>query len=350
LVTPDTVVLDLGAGIGILGLLAAAAGCKRIYLVEPEPVIRLAQELAQRNGIADRIVVLQGKIEDIELPEKVDLIVSVFTGNLLYSEDLLPSLFNARDRFLKPDGKLLPDQAQLLLAPWMSEIHHAENIQRWSEPTLGLDLAPARRFTANEIIWLEHDEVRGDAMSEGVVVAHADLMHDSEANCRGKAAARVSISGDCHGLMAWIRIKLGNDWLDTAPSSPALHWNNALLPLDPPLPLCAGEIIALTLQRPAFGEWTWSLSAAAGLRRHSTFLSRPVSLRDYRLLDANHQALLNSEGVAALHVLGLIDGMHTTAEIADSVLSAFPRQFRDYAAALRFVQIIVVRHCANGTG
>jgi predicted RNA methylase len=111
------VVLDLGAGLGVHGLLAAAAGAKRVYLVEPEPVVQLAKEIARANGLADRIVILEGRIEEVELPEQVDLIISVFTGNLLYSEDLLPSLFHARDRYLKPGGHLVPDFAELLLAP-----------------------------------------------------------------------------------------------------------------------------------------------------------------------------------------------------------------------------------------
>lgn len=56
----------------------AAVGAKRVYLVEPEPVVQLAHELARANGLADRIVVLQGKMEAVELPEKVDLILKFY--------------------------------------------------------------------------------------------------------------------------------------------------------------------------------------------------------------------------------------------------------------------------------
>ncbi|MEE4236564.1 MAG: 50S ribosomal protein L11 methyltransferase, partial [Anderseniella sp.] len=59
-VTSDSVVLDLGAGLGIHGLIAADAGAKRVYLVEPEPVVQIAKEIARANGLADRIVVLEG--------------------------------------------------------------------------------------------------------------------------------------------------------------------------------------------------------------------------------------------------------------------------------------------------
>jgi predicted RNA methylase len=107
-ITPDSIVLDLGAGLGIHGLLSARLGAKRVYLVEPEDIITVAKDIAKANGYHDRVVCLQGKIEEVDIPELVDAIVSVFTGNFLLQEDLLPSLFYARDRYLKPDGTLIP--------------------------------------------------------------------------------------------------------------------------------------------------------------------------------------------------------------------------------------------------
>ena len=169
-VTPDTVVLDLGAGIGIHGLLAAAAGAKRVYLVEPEPVVQLAREIARANGLADRIVILEDRIEDVQLPEQVDLIISVFTGNLLYSEDLLPSLFHARDRYLKPGGRMVPDFAELVLAPVSAPELHAKHIGCWSDPHLGLDFSSGRRFAANEMLWPYREELKADQLAAGGVI------------------------------------------------------------------------------------------------------------------------------------------------------------------------------------
>jgi predicted RNA methylase len=116
-VKPDSVVLDLGAGLGIHGLMAAKLGAKKVYLVEPEDVIHIAKRLAAANGLEDRVECIQGRIEDVTLPEKVDIIISVFTGNFLLMEDLLPSLFHARDLWLKPGGTLIPDSAVMQAVP-----------------------------------------------------------------------------------------------------------------------------------------------------------------------------------------------------------------------------------------
>src|SRR5262249_38747512 len=88
---PDSVVLDVGAGTGIHGLMAARLGARRVYLVEPEDVIAIAAEIAADNGLQDVVRCIQGRIGDIALPEPVDIVVSTMTGNFLLTEDLLPT-------------------------------------------------------------------------------------------------------------------------------------------------------------------------------------------------------------------------------------------------------------------
>ena len=164
-----------GAGLGVHGLLAAATGATRVYLVEPQPVVHVAKEAAHASGLQGKVFIYQDRIEDTHLPEPVDLIVSVFTGNLLFSEDLLPSLFHARDRYLRPGGKLLPDRAQLWLAPLCAPQLHDKHIGHWSQPVMGLDYSHARNFAANEIMWLRREELRGtQRLAKGAVLTWTD--------------------------------------------------------------------------------------------------------------------------------------------------------------------------------
>lgn len=273
-VGPDSVVLDLGAGLGLHGLMAARAGASRVYLIEPAPVCNLARELASANGLADRMVFLSGKAETLELPEKVDVIVSVFTGNLLYSEDLLPVLFDARDRFLAPDGLLLPDCGELWAVPLMDEGLHQEHVACWSAKPYGFDFQAARRFAANELQWLEAGRIRGQRLGEPARLVALDFMQETRADCDCEATLQITQDGLCHGVLTWIRFRLGSAWLSTDPAQAAMHWSNAVLPLDPPLAVRAGETLHLRLRRPHGGEWSWRLSGQDGSRQHSTFLAR----------------------------------------------------------------------------
>ncbi len=342
-VTPDSVVLDLGAGLGIHGLIAAAAGARRVYLVEPEPVVQIASEIARANRLADRIVILEGTIEEMELPERVDLIVSVFTGNLLYSEDLLPSLFHARARYLKPGGQMIPDFAELLLAPVSAPELHTRHVGRWSEKNLALDFSSARRFAANEILWLNRQELKTERLAAGGVISALDLMTANRADCQGEMRCRIEKSGTCHGLLGWTRIRLGAQWLSTDPDSPEVHWSPAMLPLDPPLPLDAGEEIAITLVRPARGEWTWTVSAASGIRRHSSFLAHVDAPRRLRKMAPDYRPTLNARGESTLRILAMMQQGMRNHEIAQALADSDPASFPAVEDALQRVQGLAVR-------
>ena len=64
------VVLDVGTGSGILAIWSAQAGARKVFAVEATNMAEHARELARANGVADIVEVIQGTVEDVELPEK----------------------------------------------------------------------------------------------------------------------------------------------------------------------------------------------------------------------------------------------------------------------------------------
>lgn len=59
--------------------------------------------MAAANGLKDRLKVVAGKIEEIELPEKVDIIISEPMGYMLFNERMLETYLHAK-KWLKPNG------------------------------------------------------------------------------------------------------------------------------------------------------------------------------------------------------------------------------------------------------
>ena len=131
--------------------MAARLGAKRVYLVEPEDVVSVASEAVRANNLQDVVQCLQGGLDDVQIPEPVDVIVSVLTGNLLMSEDLLPILFRARDTIMRPGGALIPDRAAIVVAPVSAPRLHAREISSWSDAQHGVTLEPARAYAANAV-------------------------------------------------------------------------------------------------------------------------------------------------------------------------------------------------------
>ena len=253
-ITPDSVVLDLGAGLGTLGMLAAQLGAKQVYLVEPEDIINVAQEIAQANGYKN-ITCLQGKIEEIELPESVDVIVSVFS-NFLLQEDLLPSLFYARDKYLKPNGVMIPQGAVMKAVPVSIPDFYQKNIACWSEKHLGIDPTVGRNYVSNSIHFAQKELGQARHLSQPAKLLAMDFYSCHDTNCDSKVINTITESGVCHGWVGWFTMQLQDIWLSTAPHKPHLHWSAAFLPLDPAVELHTGEEIELKLQRPTFGDWS----------------------------------------------------------------------------------------------
>lgn len=102
------VVLDVGTGTGILAFFALQAGAAKVYAVDASDSCKIAQILADANGFSSKIEIIKARIEDVELPEKVDIIVSEPIGFLLVHERMLESYVTARERFLKPFGLMYP--------------------------------------------------------------------------------------------------------------------------------------------------------------------------------------------------------------------------------------------------
>ena len=143
------VVLDVGTGSGILAFFAAQAGAARIYAVEASSMAEHCKTLTQHNALTSlNVVVVRGKMEELNLPEKVDVIISEPIGYMLVNERMLETFLHARSKWLKPGGKMFPTQADLFCAPFTDEPLHMEQTSKagfWSYHSFhGVDLSSLR--------------------------------------------------------------------------------------------------------------------------------------------------------------------------------------------------------------
>ena len=341
IIQADSVVLDLGAGLGIHGMVAASYGARHVYLVDSESIIEIASRAITKNGLQDNTTCLHGKIQEIDLPEKVDVIVSVFTGNFLLTEDLLPSLFYARDKYLKAGGQLVPNRAVMKIVPVSAEEFYRDQIDSWSMDSLGFDFSDTRSYVTNNIFYVRQSTMSADFLSEPGDLMELDFITAESAECRNDVTTTITEDGLCHGLLGWFDIRLGSEWLSTSPKSEVTHWSQAFLPLDPPIEVRAGDSFRIGLKRPANGEWTWTVKYGEQAQRHSTFLAVPLSTRQIRKKSEIFVPDLDRKGEAVNQLLSRIDGKRSVSELITELLEAFPDVLQNEEEARKFVIQII---------
>lgn len=127
------VVMDVGCGTGILAIFCAHAGAKRVYAIDASDIAFQANEIVKSNNLSDKVIVLHGRVEDVNIEEMVDVIISEWMGYLLLYETMLPSVIFARDKWLKPGGLILPSHATLYMAPVTHSVRYHESVDFWRD-------------------------------------------------------------------------------------------------------------------------------------------------------------------------------------------------------------------------
>lgn len=172
----DKIVLDIGAGTGILSIFAARAGAKHVYAIENAEIAHFATEIIRQNGLSDKITVIKGKMEEIELPVKeVDIIISEWMGYFLLYESMLDCVLWARDKYLvKEGGKMLPDRAMIYVAAIEDEKYKKQKMGFWKN-VYGVDMSCLQTAAMKEplIDMVDPDMV----ISTSCCILDLDLVH-----------------------------------------------------------------------------------------------------------------------------------------------------------------------------
>lgn len=265
------VVLDVGTGTGILAIWAAQAGAKRVYAVEASSIGTHASTMIAAHGLSDKITLIRGRLEEIELPEFVDVLISEWMGYFLLRESMVGSILVARDKYLKHEGVMYPSEARLLVAPLHSPsfrekkaVEHEEVLANWdalaqeTSQRYSLDLGALRASYEKEGLNYMYNQafqghVPGDVLAgEGVPVLEVDMKTVTSSELFGWKSAvtlrRFEPERPVHAICGWFDVRFcsepqdggeggdGDDSacveLDTSPNKPGTHWGQSVFLLE----------------------------------------------------------------------------------------------------------------------
>ena len=314
-IKPGDTVLDLGAGLGVLGVLACRAGARRVHAVESSAAWALGRDIVRTAGLADRVTFVHASSFDLHLDERVDAIVADVHAPFGLQESGLSSLIDARDRLLKPGGAIVPGELQLAVAPVEAHEPYQRRVGVWEQRVMGLDLSTVRTSAANRPYPARFTESHLLAPSMPVVPA---LRLDDATGHRlgGSATSTVARAGTLHGVcLSFVSTLVPGITLRNAPGdSGTTNFAHAFLPIESPFEVEAGD--ALEIQADVFDglDMRWRVTATSGTtgRRHrveqSTLFSRPLSSAQLRRDREDYCPTLTARGRLERDLMGRFDG------------------------------------------
>ncbi len=259
-VRPGDIVLDLGTGTGILSQWALEAGASRVYGIDLNaPILAEAVARLERRGFASRFVPINELSFAVELPERVDVLLSEIMGNMADNEDFQTILWDASVRFLKPGGIMLPRAVSSFIVPVAAEVAHhyvgTGNIATLN-PGYSIDRLCREKGTGN-LFNLYYDAIipQQAYLSAPQSIRTYQEGFDQPSQYRVSRSFQIERDGMFTGFKAYFvaqlsdRVQLDISGDDIEREQTSDSWKHAFLPIEHPISLRSGDELKLDFSR-----------------------------------------------------------------------------------------------------
>jgi tetratricopeptide (TPR) repeat protein len=255
-IKPDSVVLDIGTGSGLLSMMAAKYGAKQIYTCEASShIAEVAQKIIEKNGFKEKVSVFNLKSTQLtqkELTEKPNLIIAEIFDAGLIGEMAIPSFRHALKELCAENCQVIPAKAQvmgrLLHLPSSASVNPMKSIS-------GFDLSPFDQFRVpkeyiSEDLKLSYHKFLSDEFN----MIDFDFMNLGDPipeNSFKSKSLRIeaSDSGVLHGVAFWFNLSLNEETeLSSRPDRLNNHWGQALFFFEQHREVKKGEAIELNMR------------------------------------------------------------------------------------------------------
>lgn len=343
-IAPGDRVADIGCGFGVLGLLCLKAGAARVWGIDRTEAIEIARETMARSGFAERYTCIHDSSFRVDLPEPADVVICDHVGYFGFDYGIVRTLGDARRRFLKPGGNVIPGLIALHVAAaqssacrkiaeaWASEPVPAE--YHWLRD-YGVNTRHPREFAADELA------------SPPAELGRIDLRIDNPAQFSFKTRLQIARDGALDGLAAWFACEIADDvWMTNSPLAPdRINRTQVFLPFAAAMPVLAGDAVEVAVSvrhEDNLIAWTARVERTGQTARQSNWKSTILQPED-KVPAAARIPRLSGIGEARRTLLELVDGEASRAEIERAVQAAYPALFPTSEEISRFVRSELAR-------
>jgi predicted nicotinamide N-methyase len=245
-VTPQSRVLEIGSGSGILAMMAARAGARSVVTCEMTPAIaRQAAAIVAQNGYAESVRVVakhSHKLDaETDLGGRADILVSEIIGNSLINESVLAAHEHAVRHLLKPQGRVIPARGavRVALAHYAQEVQDLTNVAGFNLSAFKSLVRPVRRVAVGD----RGLTLRGDPADLFVF----DLALAQYCPPAQTSLGLVSTGGEVNAIVQWIALTLdeATHYENRPAPGRTSAWAAMLYPLDVGVQTVPGQKIRM---------------------------------------------------------------------------------------------------------
>jgi len=239
------VVVDVGAGTGLLSFLCLQAGAKRVHAIERSPVIKWAKLLAEKNDFADRIVFHNDDARNVEIGEKADVVVSELIGHLAFEEGMAETIADTKGRFLKQGGALIPENVTLRAALVNEKEIYDSYINGW-EKVCGIDYSFMREQAVKKAYVT--DIAERDLLSESAKIFSVDFSQSNLSVKFNTIDFKVFRKGFVNGVALWFDAQLSSSVKLSSSPWTKTHWKQCFVPFDKSIKVIIDDELSISFE------------------------------------------------------------------------------------------------------
>ena len=246
----DKIVFEIGSGSGLLSMMAAKSGAKKVVGCEAVPQIaEIARSIVSANGLQDTVSIIDKPSFTVQigrdLSERADVLIHEIFSNELLSEQVIPAIEDAKARLLKPDATILPSSASVMCA-----LAGGDVLGRYVsvKESFGFDLSGFNKIAPKKIPFYRQ-VFQPQLLSKDIEAFCFDFQNCTTFPAEYKTIdIEVIEDGLCYGLIQWIRLDMSKSIsYQNHPMNdePIANWQQVVYRFDSPLTVSKGEIVKI---------------------------------------------------------------------------------------------------------
>lgn len=204
-------VLDIGAGSGLLSMMAVRAGADNVVCCESVAVVADAtKKIVALNGYDNRIAVVPKNSKELivgeDLDRRADILISEILSSDLLAEGVLSTFEDAIDRLVHQDATIIPRAIAARGCLIESDVlARSAFVDRVS----GFDVSPFASF-ASPRLPIHGTQTPWRRLSDDQDLIHIDLTARRNEGRHQSLAIPVTADGIAVGVMQWIHVDLAD--------------------------------------------------------------------------------------------------------------------------------------------